>query len=265
MQAMAVEGSTLAWTRNDEIWAKRGADAPYKVALPIAVPVAPYMLVRDGVFYLAARETVTSCALTGAACQPTTTGVAENLIGPIVIQNTDLWFVNSNTGVWRCPLPYCANPQPMIALGGNAKAAVATTGALIYGVELAAQSGAIVKYVGVDASTIASDVQVLTGLATDGTNVYWSDAGKAAVRTAPVAGGDTRDLATGLAGPGQLAVDTGRLYWTEIDANRVMRCTLPDCKDAQKLADVKKPSFLGVGDRVYVASKVDEAILAVAK
>jgi hypothetical protein len=59
----------------------------------------------------------------------------------------------------------------------------------------------------------------------DGTHVYWTGGllGDGSVRRTPKTGGATEELASTLASPHGLAVDTTCVYWTNGDDGTIMR------------------------------------------
>ena len=61
-----------------------------------------------------------------------------------------------------------------------------------------------------------------TGLAVDGSNLYWADQA-GTVMKAPVNGGAPTAIATGLAGPIGVAVGGSNLYWAVFQAGTIMK------------------------------------------
>ena len=270
VQGLLASRDRLAWLASDKLWVRRGSEAAYLAAEAEELPVPGHMTIDGDDLYFSSGSLITHCAITGALCPKDSPIPGLNDIGPLAVRDRTLMLTNSpgpGPVLYACPLPGCGSGPTLIApLGGAPTRMVATIGATMVSLlEGTSSNTSIVKYVGSAATTLASDVKALTGLATDGTTLYWTDAGDGAVRSCPVQGGPIRDLATGRAGPLEVAVDGTRLYWLEANAGKVIACELPDCAAPASIADVKKPSHLAVGDRVYYASDEDRAIYAVAK
>jgi hypothetical protein len=107
----------------------------------------------------------------------------------------------------------------------------------------------------------------LRGIACDGPDVYWADGVGRTIGHCLVDSCATTksDLATQRAFPRAVAVSLGKLYWIETDADAVVRCTLPACKDITVIARVSRPRDLTIGDRLYVASDTVQKIYATAR
>lgn len=75
-------------------------------------------------------------------------------------------------------------------------------------------------------SVVAANQPRINWIALDATNVYWSNEdlnkNQAQIRTMPKGGGSVVDLVTTTASPRQLAVDSARVYWSEITHVSVM-------------------------------------------
>ena len=75
-------------------------------------------------------------------------------------------------------------------------------------------------------SVLAANQPRINWIALDATNVYWSNEdfnkGQAQIRTMPKTGGSVTDLVTTTASPRELAVDGGRVYWSEVSFASVM-------------------------------------------
>jgi hypothetical protein len=63
----------------------------------------------------------------------------------------------------------------------------------------------------------------LSGLTTDGTTVFWADAVAGSIAAQPVAGGETKTLATERDIPMQLTADAAALFWVELPSETVFR------------------------------------------
>jgi hypothetical protein len=100
-----------------------------------------------------------------------------------------------------------------------------------------------------DGASAAPPVRLVrpSGIVVDAANVYWTDAGNpgsipadgALVRMA-LAGGTPTALATGLNGPGDLALDSANLYWASADGT-IMRAPLSGGPPTMLAAGQKDP------------------------
>ncbi len=143
----------------------------------------------------------------------------------IAVDSTSVYWASTGS-IMKVPLS-CGMPESLAPAGEVGAIAVAATG--VYWTQLDSPdvgpaSVRTMPFGGSEVSTIASYPGDLTGgvpIAVDATNVYWpiSDpsCGESciAIARAPLAGGPSSTLVTGLVGfPTQLAVDDTSVYWT---------------------------------------------------
>jgi len=140
--------------------------------------------------------------------------------------------------------------EKAVAFGRPNPTAVASDGVNVYWTEAA---GAILKVPvnGGTVVTLATGIATLRGIATDGTNLFWTQGGNTIVRM-PAAGGTRTTTISGRVGmTGRLAVDGTSVYWQE--GNNILK--------APKLGGVittliTRASITGVasdGTNVYLA------------
>jgi hypothetical protein len=193
--------------------------------------------------------------------------------GPIAIGGSEMYTAEraSTFRVVTCGLTTnCDNSPSVVAyLPAAASRLALTTSSVVVG--LADQT--VRAYVrtsrleaGAPVPAPLATVTDLRGLATDGPDVYWADGIGGAIGTCNVdsCAATKRALVSQRAYPRSVAVNAGGLYWVETNANAVLRCSLPDCKDATVIARVSRPSDLALGDRVYVVSESEQKIYATA-
>ena len=136
---------------------------------------------------------------------------SEFTVGDMAIRDGALYWSGSN-GVYRRDLGGAGGSATKIAGSSSADRAIAVDSNFVYW-----SSGSSIRKVPLAGGT-ATDVATGTDalyLATDGTNVYWSDfdmQGGAFVM-APVGGGTPTVLATGLSNPGDITVDATNVYF----------------------------------------------------
>jgi hypothetical protein len=106
------------------------------------------------------------------------------------------------------------------------------------------------------------------GMAVDTQNVYWTDGSSAgSVKMAPLAGGSSTTVATGLPRPENVAADGGNVYWWQRDAGELMRAASAGGA-AVKLYDRGKgtSAVLAVeGDHVYFVEADSKTLFRIAK
>jgi hypothetical protein len=173
---IAVDATNLYW-----------AGGPYKLALSGGTPellssalsndsiaVGPAGVVGTG-YGTATADALLSVPLTG--------GNVQTLAGPIGIggQNTYGIALDATNAYWSCFAGDC--PVLKTPLGGGTSTTLATG-------------------------------HVVFGVAVDAENVYWAEMSNGAIMTVPVRGGSPETLASGLAGPNQIAMDECNLYVT---------------------------------------------------
>jgi hypothetical protein len=168
-------------------------------------------------------------ALWSAGYSPCDVGVAVDASGIY-------WVAQAPNTLFGCPLGGCAG-GPTVLMAGSADVAdvrqVALDANNVYftdgnplqlGMILAcAKSGC-----GATPTVLASGLDAPIAIATDGINVYWTETGPDVVAGAPVTGAGLvrkcavagcgnapTNVATGLTGPGALALDDANVYWTE--------------------------------------------------
>jgi hypothetical protein len=91
----------------------------------------------------------------------------------------------------------------------------------------------------------------LSGIAVDGTHVYWvagsADASSGAIMGVPVGGGTPTVLASQSGAPANIAVDASYVYWVELNQGEVMKAPLAGGAPMQ-VASVPSPWQLALGD-----------------
>jgi hypothetical protein len=106
--------------------------------------------------------------------------------------------------------------QPVgLAAGTLAPGYLAVDGTSVYWTSAGASDERVMK-VGIDGGDPVrlADGHTPWGIAVNATHVYWANAGDGTVWRAGLDGGGAATLATGLCGPGAIALDEANVYWT---------------------------------------------------
>jgi hypothetical protein len=88
---------------------------------------------------------------------------------------------------------------------------------------------------------------IVVGLALNDTSVFWVLADSGVVSSAPLAGGTTKTLATGLAHPRGIALDADYVYWSVASGAGIMRVAMDGTAFAQVNTEVIHADTFGVG------------------
>jgi hypothetical protein len=271
--AMGASGDVVAWAAKGGIHASVAGAARVVVLANTTAPVSGDVAVRETFVFWAESNGVRRCKI-GDVCDGVD-GPAAPIYGlssatSVALAGADLYAVESS-GAFRvvtCPATGCGTSFRTIAsLPAKPRFIVATTTRVIVGLE----TGAIDSYAvaasasdaGVPAEHLAT-ASALTGLASDGTSLYWGD-GSMLFRCVLGPSCAPTALVTGLAGLGAIAVDASRVYWLEAERGRVAGCAIDACA-ATTLATVAQPALLAVTrDRIYFASLTTQKLYSLPK
>lgn len=201
-------------------WRELGATgAEAGTATPISFAVDDLRIyVANSYAGLAGRASVTSRPLAGGSL----TTLASGFTGyPTVTVAAGSVFFTRNGEVWST-LADGSTTAASIHAGSPAFSSITSDAVRLYlATGAAGDTVASMDFGGGTPTTLASGEASPGPLVTDGTRVYWIDAGDATLRSVSVGGGTPVTLATGTA-PRDLAVDATRLYWTEPTTGEVL-------------------------------------------
>jgi hypothetical protein len=192
-----------------------------------------------------ATGSVMSAAIGGVA-SPTTIatgqanpeGIALDGMGSVFWAN-DAAFPNS--AIMKCPTTGTCKPFPVVSIGG-----ASPWGLVIDGTDLYATYGKGVVWTSTVTMGLQSVADKLAGplnIATDGTDLYWTDKTAGAVMkcrpgSSPIDAGPKgcvpTMLAAGQNGPWGIVATVGNVYWTNVDA--VMGCATSGCSSPTTVA-----------------------------
>jgi len=160
----------------------------------------------------------------GASGTQGPTGTGPSLGGPVLVGGSD--GCQSDAG------PGGAPGLVTLASGQTCPWGMAIDAINVYWTECGDPTGGFVLKVpkaGGDVVALASGDR-LSGIATDGTNVYWvagtSDASSGAIMKVPVVGGTPTTLAARSGDPAHLVVDDSYAYWGEMTGGSIMKVPL---------------------------------------
>ncbi len=149
----------------------------------------------------------------GAGGTPESIERSDSLIGDITIQEGVLYWTASN-GVFRRELTSAAATTTRLVSASANNGPIATDSNSVYWAGVAGDPIRKVPLAGGTSTDVVTGTEAFY-IASDGTNIYWSDfdmQGGAFVM-APVGGGTPTVLATGLSNPGDIAIEGSNVYF----------------------------------------------------
>jgi hypothetical protein len=223
---VVVDDTTVFWTRHGgTVWsAMSGGGSATNIAKLKSTSFVPAIanaisLDESSLYWVgidSEMPVLETCAKTGCGGKPTALAATNaGVFDPvgIAVRQGDLYFPWANAAVVRCATSGCANTPTPLVFGQSTATAVAT----------------------------------------DGTNVYWLNAGNGLgeVLTCPLSGcaGKPINLASGNTFPVGIAVDETNVYWTTGGAGIVFKCSITGCGG--------KPTVLATGQSIPVGIAVD--------
>jgi len=140
---------------------------------------------------------------------------SEFIVGDLAIQGDALYWTATD-GVFRRDLAAARGSATKIASGSSNSSPIATDSNFAYWAGVGGTPVRKVPLAGGTSTDVATGVRAMA-IASDGTNVYWSDreTQDGAFVMAPVAGGTPTVLATDLTNPGDVAVDGTSVYFAD--------------------------------------------------
>jgi hypothetical protein len=114
-----------------------------------------------------------------------------------------------------------------------------------------------------DVAEVASPLQSPQDLALDSTHVYWTTLG-GQIQRVPKAGGPVETLVDGQDSPGQIAVDSGSVYWIDQSSGRIMTAA-KDGSDKQPKMLLNATGLQGLAvdtDSLYLSRKIQKGDLS---
>ncbi len=211
------------------------------------------MAVSGGSAYVAQKQNVASCRLTGCSTEGLETPIGQPKAGGLMAigGGSELYFTDSDISapyrLAHCMLGACKTPTAVIAVSSAPKWLVAA-GANRFVYAITAGSG-LDFYIG---NTRVGAAPTVTGVALDAKYLYWTDDG--AIHRVDDQGAGEAVLQQGLRGAREVTLDGDRLVWIETGSGLVRRCDAPDCKNITEIGSVPQPTHVAAGDGIFVSS-----------
>lgn len=111
---------------------------------------------------------------------------------------------------------------------------------------------------------LATGLSTPADLATDGTNIYWSDTGNGTINAIPQSGGAVLPLAQNQSKPLRIALDDTHVYWSNNLGGAIMRTLKSGTGTAEVVSAATSPTSIAV-DSQYVYFTAGDTIERVTK